>query len=505
MSDKRIRKVVIAGGGTAGWVAAAALAHQFRDLLDITLVESEQIGTVGVGESTVPPMRAFHRLLGIDERDFMRATAATFKLSISFENWLRQGDRYFHPFGITGQGTLACAFHHFWLDSLRRGGDSDLGDYCVETVASRVDRFMLSQQPQVNYAYHIDAGLYARYLRRLAERHGLKRVEGKIREVRQDGASGFVESLVLEDGQVIEGDLFVDCTGFRGLLIEQTLKTGYEDWNQWLPCDRAMAVQTRATGPAVPYTRAIAHEAGWRWHIPLQHRVGCGWVYSGAHMSDDEAASRLLSEVGPEVVKDPWLVRFRTGRRLKAWNGNVVSSGLSSGFIEPLESTSIHLGISAIVRLIQLFPADGIDPSLVDRYNAISRAELEHVRDFIVLHYHANQRDEPLWRECREMALPPSLAPRIAEFRERAHAWQGEDELFRLDSWTHVMLGQGIRPRQSHPLARGLGDADMQRFLAGIRQPIDQLVARMPSHQQFLDAYCKADPSVWEAIPPTPA
>ena len=238
MTDKRIRKVVIAGGGTAGWVAAAALAHQFRDLLDITLVESEQIGTVGVGESTVPPMRAFHRLLGIDERDFMRATAATFKLSISFENWLRQGDRYFHPFGITGQSTLACPFHHFWLDSVRRGRQSDLGDYCVETVASRVDRFMLSQQPQVNYAYHIDAGLYARYLRRLAERHGLKRVEGKIQEVRQDGASGFVESLVLEDGQVIEGDLFIDCTGFRGLLIEQTLKTGYEDWNEWLPCDR---------------------------------------------------------------------------------------------------------------------------------------------------------------------------------------------------------------------------------------------------------------------------
>ena len=505
MTDKRIRKVVIAGGGTAGWVAAAALAHQFRDLLDITLVESEQIGTVGVGESTVPPMRAFHRLLGIDERDFMRATAATFKLSISFENWLRQGDRYFHPFGITGQSTLACPFHHFWLDSVRRGRQSDLGDYCVETVASRVDRFMLSQQPQVNYAYHIDAGLYARYLRRLAERHGLKRVEGKIQEVRQDGASGFVESLVLEDGQVIEGDLFIDCTGFRGLLIEQTLKTGYEDWNEWLPCDRAMAVQTRSTGPAVPYTRAIAHEAGWRWHIPLQHRVGCGWVYSGAHMSDDEARAKLLDAVGTDVVKDPWLVRFRTGRRLKAWNKNVVSSGLSSGFIEPLESTSIHLGISAIVRLIQLFPAEGIEPSLVDRYNAISQAELEHVRDFIILHYHANQRDEPMWKQCREMALPPSLAPRIEEFRERAHAWQGEDELFRLDSWTHVMLGQGIVPRQPHPLARGLGDADMQRFLGGIRQPIDQLVARMPSHQQFVEQYCKADPSVWGAAAPSPA
>ena len=497
MSNGPIRKVVIAGGGTAGWAAAALLAQQFADLLDITLVESEQIGTIGVGESTVPPLRTFHHLIGIDEREFMRATAATFKLSISFENWLRPGDRFFHPFGITGRSTFTCPFHHFWLDSLRRGMTSSLGDYCVETAASRVDKFAFAQQPQVNYAYHIDAGLYARYLRTFAERHGLKRVEGKIREVRQNGESGFIEALVLEDGQVIEGDLFVDCTGFRGLLIEQTLKTGYEGWNHWLPSDRAVAMQVESVDPAVPYTRAIAHAAGWRWQIPLQHRVGSGMVYSSAYMSDDEAVANLRRDVGAKPIKEPMLLRFPTGRRLKTWNKNVVSAGLASGFVEPLESTSIHLGITAIVRLIQMFPAEGICQSLVERYNAISRAELEQVRDFIILHYHANRRDEPMWKACREMELPASLAQRIEQFRERAHAWQGEDELFRVDSWTHVMLGQGITPRQHHPLARGLADADMRRLFDGIRQPIDKLVATMPSHQQFIEQYCKADSSVW--------
>ena len=522
----KIRKVVITGGGTAGWVAAAALSHQFRDLLEIVLVESEQIGTVGVGESTIPPLRTFHRLLQIDEREFMRAVAATFKLSISFENWLRPGDHYFHPFGHTGLGTWACDFHHFWLDGLRRGMRSELGDFCLETLASRAGRFTLPDRsesgdhqwsssrvqvstaldhPEVSYAYQLDAGLYARFLRRFAERHGLRRIEGKIREVRQHPETGFITALALEDGQLIEGDLFIDCTGFRGLLIEQTLKTGYEDWTHWLPCDRAIAMPIETAGPAVPYTRAIAHEAGWRWQIPLQHRVGCGWVYSSRHMSDDEAAARLRHDVGAKPIRDPWLVPFRTGRRLKTWNKNVVSAGLASGFIEPLESTSIHLGITAVVRLIQLFPFDGITPALVNRYNEISRAEMEHVRDFIVLHYHANQRDEPMWKQCREMTLPDSLAHRIAQFRERAHAWQGEDELFRLDSWTHVMLGQGIVPQQHHPLARGLADDDMRRLFDTIRQPIGRAVATMPSHQEFVERYCKASPEVWGSRRPAVA
>lgn len=517
----RIQKVVIAGGGTAGWIAACALAHQFRELLDITLVESEQIGTVGVGESTIPTIRTFHRLLQIDEREFLKQVAGSFKLSISFENWLRPGDRFIHPFGFTGLGVWACEFHHFWLDSLRRGMQSQLGDFCLETVASRVDRFALlskddgnSRQwsvrwatspspldrPEVNYAYHFDAALYAIFLRRMSEKAGVRRLEGKIREVRQDAENGFVESLVLEDGQVIEGDLFIDCTGFRGLLIEQALKTGYEDWSDWLPCDRAVALQTESTGPAVPYTRAIAHEAGWRWHIPLQHRVGCGLVYSSEHMSDDEATAKLRKDSAAPAVREPWLVPFRTGRRRKAWNKNVVALGLASGFIEPLESTSIHLAISGLVRLIHLFPSHGIEDSLVDCYNAISRAEMEHVRDFIILHYHANQRDEPMWRECREMSLPDDLARRVGIFRDRAHVWQGENELFRLDSWTHVMVGQGIMPKDHHPVARALPDADMAHLFEAIRKPIDKAVDAMPSHQAFVDRYCRADPAVWKSL-----
>lgn len=498
----QIRKVVIAGGGTAGWLAATALAHQFRDRLDITLIESEQIGTVGVGESTVPPIRTFHRFLQIDEQEFLRAVAGTFKLSISFENWRRPGERYIHPFGITGQGTWAAAFHHFWLDSQRRCMTSELGDFCLETVASRGDQFSLETQPQVNYAYHFDAGLYAKFLRRKAEGYGLRRVEGKIREVRQHPDDGSVTALVLEDGQTVEGDLFIDCTGFRGLLIEQTLHTGYEDWNQWLPSDRAVAVQTESVGPPVPYTRAIAHEAGWRWHIPLQHRVGCGLVFSSRYMSDDEAQAKLLNDVGAPPLRDPWLVPFRTGRRLKAWNKNVVSLGLASGFIEPLESTSIHLTISAVVRLVQMFPFDGIASSLVDLYNETSRAEMEHVRDFIILHYHATQRDEPMWKACREMELPDSLEIRLRAWRERAHAWQGADELFRVDSWTHVLLGQGIAPGQAHPMARALADEDMRKLLHGIREPIGRAVAQMPSQQGFIDRYCKAGAEVWGSRTP---
>ena len=502
MREGQIRKVVIAGGGTAGWLAAVALSHQFRDQLEITLVESEQIGTVGVGESTVPPIRAFHRFLQIDEREFLREVAGTFKLSISFENWRRPGERYIHPFGITGQDTLVCAFHHFWLESQRRGLQSSLGDYCLETGASLQDRFAIT--PQINYAYHFDAGLYARFLRRIAEGYGLRRIEGKIQQVRQNADDGSVEAIVLEDGQVIEGDLFIDCTGFRGLLIEQTLQTGYEDWNQWLPSDRAVAVQTESVGPPVPYTRAIAHEAGWRWHIALQHRVGCGFVFSSRHMSDDEARAKLLRDVEGPPIREPWLVPFRSGRRLKAWNKNVVSLGLASGFIEPLESTSIHLTISSVMRLLTLFPTRRMEPALIDSYNEVGRAEMEHVRDFIILHYHANQRDEPMWQQCREMELPESLAHRIASWRERAHAWQTSNELFRVDSWTHVMLGQGIQPQAHHPLASTLSDADLKRLLASIRQPIEQQVAQLPSQQAFIERYCAAGPEVWGARRPQP-
>lgn len=502
MGTNRIRKVVIAGGGTAGWVAASALAYQLKDQIEVTLVESSKIGTVGVGEATVPPIRNFHRFMNIDEQEFMRAVAGTFKLAISLENFVRPGHRYIHPFGITGKGTLVCGFQQYWLDSLRRGMKSELDDFSLETRASLGNQFALTDNPEISYAYHMDAALYVKFLREKFGPCGIKQIDGMINEVRQNPDTGYVEALVLQDGQVIEGDLFIDCTGFRGLLIEQTLKTGYEDWNNWLPCDSAIAVPTETVDASpVPYTRAIAHEAGWRWHTAVQHRVGCGLVYDSRHLSDDEAQAKLLHDVGAKPLRDPLRIKFRTGRRLKAWNKNVVALGLASGFVEPLESTSIHLAISAVMQLVELFPFEGIPDSLVDLYNNNCRRESENVRDFIILHYHANQRDEPLWKDCREMSLPDSLKSRIDAWRDRAHVWKDQGELFSTTSWMHVLLGQGIVPKQHHPVSRELSDNDMRRLLDSVRVPIDRTVAQMPLQQAFIDRYCKARPEVWDIKP----
>jgi tryptophan halogenase len=495
---KEIRRVVIAGGGTAGWVAAAALSHQFHGILDMVLIESEEIGTVGVGESTIPPIRAFHRLLGIDEQEFMRATAATFKLGILFEDWGKIGDRYIHPFGMTGKSTWSCNFHHFWMHSLARGIKSEYGEFCLEHQAAKAGKFFTGPNAETSYAYHLDAGIYAKFLRKFSEKFGVRRVEGKIKEVRQNAESGFIESLVLDSGQVVEGDLFIDCTGFRGLLIEQTLKTGYEDWNQWLPCDSAVAVQTESTGPAVPYTRAIAHEAGWRWRIPLQHRVGNGLVYASQHMSDQQATEKLLREVEGRTLIQPRVIKFRTGRRRNAWNKNVIAVGLASGFVEPLESTSIHLIMTAMTRLIMLFPFPQVTQSIIDQYNEESRLEAERVRDFIILHYCATQRDDsPLWKYCSSMALPETLARRIDLFRTRGHIWQPEGELFRTDSWVHVMLYQGIWPEHYHYLATAMPDQELVKFLDNTRSIINQAVARMPTHQEFVDRYARASDAIW--------
>jgi tryptophan halogenase len=453
---------------------------------------------VGVGESTIPPIRALHRLLGIDEQEFMRATAATFKLGISFEGWRTGTDRYIHSFGVNGKSAWACEFHHFWLHGLSKGITTDLGAYCLELQAGLQQKFMTSPNGSLNYAYHLDAGIYARFLRKFSEGFGIKRVEGKIREVRQDPQTGFVESLVLESGQSIDGDLFIDCTGFRGLLIEQTLHTGYEDWNHWLPCDAAVAVQTESTGPALPMTRAIAHEAGWRWKIPLQHRVGNGLVYCSRYLSDEQATAKLLSEIDGKTIVEPRVIKFRTGRRLKAWNKNVVALGLSTGFVEPLESTSIHLIMTGVSRLIHYFPFGGVTESFVDQYNEDLRLEAEAVRDFIILHYHVTDRvDTPFWRQCREMKVPELLARRIQMFRDRAHAWRGENELFQLDSWVQVMLGQGIRPANYNHMTEGMTDENLAKFLEGIRTAIDQAVTAMPQHQEFLDRYCKASDEIW--------
>lgn len=501
MNQREIRKVVIAGGGTAGWIAAAALSHQFRGILEIVLVESDEIGTVGVGESTIPPIRAFHRILGIDEQEFMRATAATFKLGISFENWRVPGENYLHPFGVTGKSTWACEFHHFWLHALARGMQSELGEYCLEHQAALAARFATGPQESINYAYHLDASVYARFLRKFAENFGVRRMEGKILKVRQHVESGFIEGLELESGEVIDGDFFVDCTGFRGLLIEQTLHTGYEDWGHWLPCDSAVAVQTESTGPAVPYTRAIAHEAGWRWRIPLQHRVGNGLVYCSRYMTDEQATGRLMDEVDGKAIIKPRVIRFRTGRRRKVWSKNVLALGLASGFVEPLESTSIHVIITGVTRLIHLFPFSGVSQTLVDQYNEDAQAEMERIRDFIVLHYHATARDDsPFWRYCARMEVPGSLERRIRMFRERGHAWQRDNELFRVDSWTHVMLGQGIRPEHYHHLTTAMPDQNLARFLEAIRMAVAKSVDAMPTHQEFVERYARAGDDIWKKV-----
>jgi tryptophan halogenase len=498
MQSKPVTRVVIAGGGTAGWLAAAALSHQLGSVLDITLIESDEIGTIGVGEATIPPIRVFHKLLQIDEQEFMRATAATFKLGILFENWARKGDQYVHSFGRNGKPTWMCEFHNFWLRSRELGMQSELGDYCFELQAAKAGKFATAPDLDINFAYHFDAGQYGKFLRAFAERRGVRRIEGKIRDAHQNGESGFIESLVLHSDQVVEGDLFIDCTGFRGLLIEQTLKSGYEDWSNWLPCDSAAAVQTELRGPAPPITKSIAHGSGWRWCIPLQHRVGNGLVFSSQFQDDESAKQELLNSIDGAPITAPRVLKFRTGRRKAMWNKNCIAMGLSSGFIEPLESTSIHLMMIGVTRLLHLFPFDGIRQSTIDLYNRDSRIEMEKTRDFIVLHYHATQRDDtPFWQLCRDMPIPDSLRERIQLFRESGYAYQGDGELFRVDSWTQVMLGQRIEPGAYHPAARVLGDRELTKFLGDYRASITETVAKMPVHQDFVNRYCKSPSSVW--------
>lgn len=490
---QQVKKVVIAGGGTAGWVAAAALSKRLKGLIDVVLIESEEIGTVGVGESTVPPVQLFHNLLGIDEQDFMKATDATFKLAISFENWGQTGDQYFHPFGVTGKGSFLTDFQHYYLHGLTQGVDAPFGDYCYELQAAKLHKFGKTEKSVINYAYHLDAGRYARFLRKFSEDLGAVRIEGKIAQVQQH-VNGDIRSLVLESGQEITGDLFIDCTGFRALLIEQTLNTGYERWDHWLPCNKAVVVQTEPGPTMHPYTRAIAHDSGWQWKIPLQHRTGNGLVYASDYLSDEKAKQRLLDGLEAPALFEPRVLSYQTGRRKKLWNKNCVAIGLSSGFIEPLESTSIFLFMSGIIRLLRLFPFNGVTPALTEEYNQQSITEVEKIRDFIILHYHQTERtDSPFWDYCRTMTIPDTLAHRMELFRESAHAFQTGDEMFRLESWSHVMLGQRLQPSSYHQLVAGLGQGELSRHLQSIRETINAAVDRLPSHRDFLRQYCPSN------------
>lgn len=491
--DKRIRRVVIAGGGTAGWMAAAALAKVMGKTLDICLIESDMIGTVGVGEATIPTLLTYNRLLGINEQQFMAATQGTFKLGIEFVNWREVGQSYIHSFGITGKDHWTAGFQHFWRRGMEEGVASAFGDYCLELVAAQKNRFAHLPEQGLNYAYHLDASLYAKFLRNMAEEHGARRIEGKIVDVAQDGETGFVKSLTLQDGQKVEGDLFIDCSGFRGLLIEETLHTGYDDWTHWLPCDSAVAIQTEAVEDPIPYTRSTAHEAGWQWRIPLQHRVGNGIVFCSRYQSDDDAIKTLLDNIEGKTLVEPRVLKFRTGTRRKHWNKNVVALGLSSGFIEPLESTSIHLIQRGILRLMRMFPSQGIKQSDIDEFNAQTKFETDGIRDFIILHYHVtDRRDTPFWRQCAGMEIPDSLQHRIDLFRETGRVFKMSDELFAENSWTQVMLGQGIMPEQYHPVADVMSPEELKNFLDYIRTNVSKAADQLPSHQQYIQQYCKA-------------
>lgn len=492
MKNNPVKKVVIAGGGTAGWVAAAALSKQLGKLIDVVLVESDQIGTVGVGEATIPPMRVFHSLLGIDEQEFMRATEAVFKLGISFKNWGQIGDHYIHPFGTTGQGSFLADFQHFWLHGKSKGIDAEFGEYSFEIQAAKANKFATSKNSSINFAYHLDATRYAQYLRQFSEKLGTKRIEGKIQQVQQH-PDGDIKALLLESGELVEADLFIDCTGFTGLLIDKTLKTPYEDWSHWLPCNSAIAIQTESVEPAKPYVTCTAHHAGWQWHIPLQHRVGNGNVFCSEFMSDDQAKQHLLDNVKGKVLTQPRVIKYKTGRREVFWNRNCVALGLSSGFVEPLESTSIYMFMNGIVRLMKMFPFHGVTQTSIDEYNKQSIAELENIRDFIILHYHATSReDSEFWRYCKNMSVPDSLSHRIEMFRENGLAFQGERELFRLESWTHVMLGQGIMPKNYHSIFKTMSDEELVTHLTNTRNTITNAVAKLPNHQDFVNQYCKA-------------
>ncbi|QZH75699.1 MAG: tryptophan 7-halogenase [Erythrobacter sp.] len=494
MSVDQPVRVVIAGGGTAGWIAAAAIQRQLGSLVQVTLVESDAIGTVGVGEATIPTARSFHQLLRIDEAAFMRATGATFKLGIRFDDWGQLGDSYIHSFGSVPMKTWVAEFQHFWLEARARGFAEPVGAYCLEHEAALAGKLALEGEAATNYAYHLDAGRYAAFLRQIAEAEGAVRIEGKIASVERHGESGDVSALLLDSGERLEGDLFIDCTGFRALLIEGELQEGFEDWSHWLPMDGAFAVQTRQAGDPVPYTRAIAHGAGWQWRIPLQHRMGNGCVFTSRHMEPDAARELLLGSVEGELLTEPRLVRFTTGKRRRVWERNVVALGLSSGFVEPLESTSIHLFMAGVTRLIQQFPFGPASHAQRARYNRMADAEIDRVRDFVILHYKLTQRtDTPFWRDMAAMAVPDTLQERIDLFAESAEAWQAADDLFRVDSWAQVMLGQNLQPAGWHRLARLVSDEKLRASLDGLRQRIAAQLATMASHREVIDSYCRTE------------
>ena len=494
-----LQDFVIVGGGTAGWMAAAALAKCAGTQHRITLVESEEIGTVGVGESTIPPIQLFNRMLGIDEDEFVRETNATFKLGIEFVDWRRVGTRYFHNFGLLGADLhTGISFNQYWLRWAQSGGDPDQLKFSAEAEAARLGKFGRTpaaggSQPNINYAFQFDASTYAVYLRRYSERRGVVRREGKVVDVRQNPESGCIEAVTMADGSAIRGDFFIDCSGFRGLLIEQVYKSGFEDWAHWLPNDRAAAVPAERMAQPSPYTVAQARDAGWQWRIPLQHRTGNGHVYCSSYMSDDEASTVLMDSLDGTALGQPKLLRFKAGRRRASWVKNCLALGLASGFLEPLESTSIHLVQAAITKFLDYFPRRQPDPILIDRFNDEMRFQYETIRDFIIAHYKVTEReDTEFWRYCKHMSVPDTLVEKLELFESRGEVKPRWADIFSEVSWFAILYGQGLVPKGHHPIADQMAEDDLELTLSRIRAAIKQRVDALPSHGDFIRSCCAA-------------
>ena len=499
MTDAQIREIAIVGGGTAGWMAAASLAKCLGNSgVRIRLVESDEIGTVGVGEATVPPILDFIRQLGIDEDEIVREIKATFKLGIGYRDWTQAGDFYFHPFGPMGAGMGSVPFSAYWLKMFREGKADRLEAYSIQAMAALGGRFSRPVHApgtalnKITYALHFDASLFARYLRRFAEARGVERIEGKVRNVSLRLEDGFIEQVSLDSGETVSADLFIDCSGFRGLLIEQALKTGYEDWTQWLPCDRALAVPTASTGAPPAYTLVTAREAGWQWRIPLQHRTGSGHIYSSAFMSDDRAHDVLMANLESRPLADPMPLRFTPGRRRKAWNKNCVALGLAAGFLEPLEATSIHMIQRGIFMLLKFFPDRTFEAADIDRYNKIFEFEFGRIRDFLLMHYSQTRREGDFWAYCRSLPLTDTLREKIELFRSHGRILREDTELFPIQSWLSVMVGQGLLPRGHDPMTNMLDEPKILANLDNLRAQVQSSADALPMHQAFIDTHCSA-------------
>lgn len=497
-----IKSILIVGGGSAGWMTAALFSHLFQGIYSIRLVESDEIGIIGVGEATIPAIKKFNELLELDEVEFLKTTQGSYKLGIEFVDWLRKGSSYIHGFGVIGQDWEWLRCHHYWLKLRAAGQADDFAAYSINTAACAPNKFMraapnMAESPlgHIAHAYHFDASLYAKFLRRYAEERGVVRTEGKVVDVALHPETGFVDAVTLESGEHIAADFFVDCSGFRALLIGQAMQCGYEDWSEWLPCDRAVAVPCERSTNFTPYTRSTARSAGWQWRIPLQHRTGNGHVYSSNHMSDDEAERLLLDNLDGAPRADPLKVKFATGKRHKVWHKNCLAVGLAAGFLEPLESTALFLIQSSVIRFIRLFPSNLADTANADEFNRQTDFEYERIRDFIILHYKATERDDSdFWNHVRTMEVPETLRRKWALWEANGRIFREDEELFGEESWIQVFLGQGVIPRQYDPLVDLKSVPQIAQYLGNIAQTIRKCVDVMPTHAEFVDKFCKSPP-----------